>query len=314
MGMQTFKATAKDVETRLDVFLAGEMKGVSRTKIQKAIKSGEILLNGKKVTPHIALDDGDEVAVPEGIVSPDESGKILQPRADVELVIVHEDAELAVIDKPSGMLVHPTVRSEQDTLVNALISRYPEMAEIGESPERPGIMHRLDKEASGLLAVARTKKAYRSLKKQFQDHKIKKEYLVLVHGRPPDDEGSVTLSIGRAESGNKMAAHSEETEGDKTAVTHYRVEEVFGPGALLRVNTETGRTHQIRAHFKALGCSVAGDPLYKTRNMTFLPVTRLFLHCTTLGFTHPGTKKWVEFTSPLPAELENVLTQLRKSL
>jgi 23S rRNA pseudouridine1911/1915/1917 synthase len=309
--MTTYRAATEDKDTRLDVFLTRLLKDVSRSKIQKAIKSGDVLLNGKKVTPHTFLAAGDEITAVDGLGIA-KGPATLTPRPDISLSIIYEDDEVAVINKPTGLLVHPTVRAEQDTLVNALIARFPGIEGVGESPLRPGIVHRLDKDASGILAVAKTDKAYRSLKRQFKAHTIDKEYLVLVYGKPPKDEGTITLSIGRSRDGGRMAARAAELEGDRQAVTHYSIVEQFTPATLLAVRTETGRTHQIRAHFKALGCPVAGDPLYKMRNAPPVPTKRLFLHAAKLAFTRPGTKKRLEFTAPLPSDLEEVLEKLRK--
>jgi len=295
---------------RLDAFLAETLVGVTRSAVQKAIRAGEITLNGETATPHVALRPGDTVFAPEGIAAP--PGPIrLTPRPDIRLDIVHEDEDFIVLDKPSGLLVHPAVLAEQDTLVNALIARFPEIIGVGEGPERPGIMHRLDRDASGLLVVARNKNAYASLKKQFQRHDIRKEYAVLVHDRPPEDEGTISLAIGRSSGERRMAARPEPLEGDRAAVTHYWVDEFLDGAALLSVRTETGRTHQIRAHFKALGCPVAGDKLYGKKKGRMLPTDRLFLHAKKLGFKHPTTGEWMEFTSPLPDELEKTLAQLR---
>jgi len=297
--------------TRLDVLLAGKLKDVSRSQLQKYIKGGRILLNGEIVAPHVAVRDGDSIALEAAVSGPADRPTGLRARPDIRLNVVHEDDDVVVIDKPSGLLVHPSVRNEDDTLANALIARYPEMAGVGESWERPGIMHRLDKDASGLLVVARNKKAYASLKRQFQRHVIRKEYQVLVQGRPPRDSGTIDLAIGRAGGGTRMAARTQPLSGDKSAVTHYSIDRIFANAALLTVWTETGRTHQIRAHFKALGCPVAGDPLYKIRRISPLPVPRLFLHAKTLGFTHPATKKKLEFQAPLPADLRETLAKLK---
>jgi 23S rRNA pseudouridine1911/1915/1917 synthase len=301
---------AADAGKRLDVHLSAVLTHLSRAKVQKAIKAGNITLNGKLVTPHVALRAGDRIVIDISDSPARPLDHSPAPRPEIPLAIVHDDDAVVVIDKPSGLLVHPTVRGETETLAGALIARYPSMTDVGESPDRPGIVHRLDKDASGLLVAAKTQRAYESLKKQFQEHEIKKTYLVLVHGRPPSDEGVITLAIGRSAAGTTMAARHRPLEGDREAETRYRVEKVFKDAALLRVNTGTGRTHQIRAHFKAIGCPVAGDPLYKGRNAKPLPVSRLFLHATELGFNHPTRGEWMEFSSPLPDELAKALKKL----
>ncbi len=307
---ETIRIEETESGSRLDLLLASRLKGSSRSQIQKAIKDGRILLNGNTITPHIAVRPGDVITL-ETPAAEGKKASELTPRPDIELEIVHEDADVAVVNKPSGLLVHPSVRHENDTLANALIARYPEIAGVGESWERPGIMHRLDKDASGLLVVARNEKAYASLKRQFQRHTIKKVYQVLVHGRPPKDAGTIDLAIGRAGGGTHMAARPRPQAGDKSAVTHYSVDAVYAGAALLTVWTETGRTHQIRAHFKALGCPVAGDLLYKVKRVPFLPAPRLFLHAKTLGFTHPATRKKMEFQAPLPPDLRETLAKLK---
>jgi 23S rRNA pseudouridine1911/1915/1917 synthase len=303
--------TADDVGKRLDSFLS-ERLPISRSRIQKLIKSGSITVDGAAVTPHVALKEGQQVAVPGDAVVDD--APTLGPNASIRLDIVHEDADVAVIAKPTELLMHPSPRRETDTLANALVAAYPGITTVGEDPMRPGIMHRLDRDASGLVVIAKTAKAFTSLKEQFKAHTVLKEYLVLVHGAPPEDSGTISLSIGRATGGTKMAARADSLPGDRPAVTHYRVEEYYADATLLRVRTETGRTHQIRAHFKAIGCPVAGDPLYTIRGMASLPpVKRLFLHAETLGFDHPTTGERMTFTRPLPPELATALAGLRKA-
>lgn len=299
----------EDAGKRLDVYLAAQLPQASRSRLQKLIKTGDVTLNGKKTTPHEAVAAGAVVEFPEaaGVAPANE----LVPRADLALDIVHEDAAVLVINKPAGQLVHPAA-GETDTVANAVLGRYPAVAKVGESPDRPGIVHRLDKDASGLLVIAKTPKAYASLKQQFQDHTVLKEYAVLVGGTPPEDAGTINLAVGRASFGGKMAAHAEAREGDREATTHYTVEERYPNAALLAVRTETGRTHQIRVHLNALGCPVAGDVLYGLKNAARLAAPRLFLHCRRLGFDHPKTGQRVEFTAPLPQELKDYLEKMKK--
>lgn len=306
---KTLKVGDDGAGMRLDSWLAKRLPDVSRSRIQKWIKAGQVLRNGEAETPHAALESGDKIAVnAPDVPAADEP---LVPRHDIRLDVIYEDEHVVVVDKPAGLLVHPAVPGETDTLANALVARYPEIAKVGDSADRPGIVHRLDKEASGLLAVARTAAAFANLKTQFQAHVVKKEYAVLVDGVVPDDSGTIRLAIGRSSSGGKMAARPEPGEDDKEAVTHYRVEERFPKATLLTVRTETGRTHQIRAHFHALGCPVVGDPLYGAKRPGRLPAPRLFLHAKTLAFTHPTTDEQLSFNAPLPEALEEVLKKLR---
>ena len=307
----TFRVDKEGAGARLDAWLTPQLPGVSRSRVQKWIKAGSVLLDGEKVTPHVALEEGNEITVD----APDEPGADapLAPRHDIPLDVVFEDDHIVVVNKPAGLIVHPAVPGESETLVNALIAKYPEIAKVGDSQDRPGIVHRLDREASGLLVVARTPAAFAGLKSQFQSHVVKKEYVVLVDGAPPEDSGTIRLSIGRSSSGGKMAAHAVPGEDDKDAITHYRLDEKFKDAALLTVRTETGRTHQIRAHFHALGCPVVGDTIYGIKRPKRLPSPRLFLHARTLAFTHPTKDTPLEFHAPLPQALEDILKKLRGS-
>ncbi|MFA6603924.1 MAG: RluA family pseudouridine synthase [Patescibacteria group bacterium] len=301
--------------SRFDVLLAKLFTERSRSQLQKLIKQGVIRLNGKKVTPHFAVETGDVIESSVDLESVIERPTSLKPRPDIAINVIHDEESFAVVEKPAGLLMHPTVRAETETLAAAVLARWPEIAAVGESFERPGIMQRLDKEASGLVVIAKTPAAYDSLKKQFQEHTIEKEYSVLAHGHTPKDSGTIDLAIGRAASGDKMAARSEPMEGDRPAVTHYRVEQYYTNSALLAVRTETGRTHQIRAHLKALGNPIVGDTLYHPKlGMGFKTASpRLFLHARLLAFTNPATGVRVEFHSPLPADLQEVLQPLKKS-
>lgn len=306
----TFTIDAEAAGARLDAWLAARLEGTSRSRIQKWIKSGEVLLNGAKATPHDALEAGDVIAI-DAQDAPAADAPLV-PRKDIAFEVIHEDKHVIVVNKPSGLIVHPAVPGESETLANAIIARYPEVAAVGDAQDRPGIVHRLDREASGLMVVARTKEAFLALKAQFQAHVVKKEYAVLIDGEAPADTGTIRLAIGRSSSGGKMAARPEPGEDDKDAITHYRVEERLPKTTYLTVRTETGRTHQIRAHFHALGIPVVGDPLYGTKRPGRLPAPRLFLHAKTLEFTHPVTDKQMTFHAPLPKELEDVLHGLRK--
>ncbi|MBU0625674.1 RluA family pseudouridine synthase [Patescibacteria group bacterium] len=303
------EVTAESAGQRLDVFVTEVLSGISRSAVQKAIKNGLVTVNDRPVRPHAALKEGDLVAIDQIEATPTHA-KRPEPRPDIKLDIIYEDDDLLVLNKPSGLLVHPTILNELETLAAALLAHLPEIAEVGDGPERPGIMQRLDKEASGLMVIAKTKKSYTNLKKQFQKHSVIKRYLILVHGRPPQDEGTIDLAIGRATNERRMAARHEPLSGDRAAITHYRVQQYLRDSTLISAQTETGRTHQIRAHFRALGCPVAGDKLYGHKQDR-LSVGRLFLHAETLGFKHPTTGKNLEFNLPLPPELEKIVQILR---
>jgi 23S rRNA pseudouridine1911/1915/1917 synthase len=295
---------------RLDRFLA-EALNISRNQIQKAIADSQVKVNGQvaKVSHRIQLDD--EIEILSEISPPGEIPPLV-PRPDIELDIVYQDEDLAVISKPSGMLMHPALAKDDNTLAHALITKFPGIIAVGESPLRPGIMQRLDRDASGLVVVALNEKSYQNLKQQFQKHEILKEYDALVQGKITKDEGTIDLPIGRAADGGKMSAHTHPQEGDRSAVTHFHVDERPGKTTRLTVRTETGRTHQIRVHFKAIGHPLVGDYLYgKKGSPNQVQADRLFLHAKKLGFHHPADGRWVEFTAPLPQELEEILDRLR---
>jgi 23S rRNA pseudouridine1911/1915/1917 synthase len=306
--MKTLKIEAADAGKRLDVFLASQFSEVSRSKLQKQIKAGAITVNDRSVTPHVALNEEDEIQVPEEALAT-QTLKLI-PRPDLSVEVVFEDDEILVVNKPSGMLVHPAT-TEEDTLVNFLLAHCPDIAAVGDKPEeRPGIVHRLDKDASGLLIVAKTPSAFESLKNQFKDHLILKEYTVLVGGHVSQDEGTIDLYIGRSSYGGKMAARPQPRDGDRNAVTLYRREQSFEKADLLTVRTETGRTHQIRVHLNAVGAPVAGDKLYGLKSRDRIDIDRLFLHCRRLEFKHPKTEKTLNFEADLPAELQAELDKL----
>ena len=302
-----FTIAPEDAGARLDVFLTKHLEGFSRTHSRAAVEGGKVLVNGKVLAAHYSLRAGDEIAV--DAVAP-ETKITMTPRPDVKLHILYEDADIIVIDKPSGMLTHPAVPTDDTSLAHALIAHAPAIATVGDSPERPGIVHRLDKDASGLIVAAKTPAAFESLKEQFKVHDVEKTYSVLCDGMTPEDAATITLAIGRKKGDGKMAARHEPKEGDREAITHYHVEVRYPKATLLTVRIETGRTHQIRTHLHAIGCSVVGDPLYGTARVGRLPASRLFLHAKSLAFTHPRTGERMTFTSPLPKELQDILEHL----
>jgi 23S rRNA pseudouridine1911/1915/1917 synthase len=297
---ETLTIDAASDGKRLDVALAAAL-GVSRGEAQRIIAGG-VALGGKAATAHAIVHAGDVIEY----ARPGEAAA-----ADVAaLPVIFADGDIIVIDKPTGMLMHPTARGERGTVADILSGVFPEISGVGDDARRPGIVHRLDREASGAVVVARNGGAFAALKRQFQDRAVEKEYLVLVDGTLPRDEGDIRLAIGRSARSGRMAARHDEQEGDRPAVTHYRVERRFPKATLAAVKTETGRTHQIRAHFAAIGHPVAGDPLYRAGKRKRVASPRLFLHAGRLAFVHPGTGKKVEFASPLPEDLATFLTML----
>jgi len=303
------KIKPKESNQRLDKFLTTKLP-ISRSQIQKLIKAGQILVNGKKSNVHNFLNTGDVIKVNAAKkIKELTTEKKLEPNKKVKLKIVYEDDDILVIDKPAGLMVHPTEKMENNTLVSGLLERHPEIKKIGDDKLRPGIVHRLDKAVSGLILVCKTQKAFDYYKKQFQDRKIKKIYTALVHGRMEKTEGEINLPIERAKGKGKMAVKPI-SQGGKEAITKYTVIKQFENFSLLKVNILTGRTHQIRVHLNAIQHPVVGDKLYKQKKVKEkLELDRPFLHSTTLEFKNMNSQ-YQEFTSKLPAKLLKVLKTL----
>lgn len=279
---------------RLDVFLTEKTKA-SRAKIKKQIEAGGFLVNGESVSVHHFLKEGD--VVEEGVVKMQDGKvaptKISRPLKLAPLEIVRETKDWIVLNKPTGVIMHPDQDETDDeagTLIDAVLLHAPEVARVGEDPSRPGIMSRLDKEVSGLVVIAKTQAAYESLKQQFAEHSITKEYLAFVHGDVQTDEGDIKFRIARSTTKARMAARAENDPGGKAAWTHYRVARRFTGATLLRLQILTGRTHQIRAHLHAFRHPVIGDPLYtlkQTKRKIVAP--RLMLQSVKLEFNDPAT-------------------------
>lgn len=294
---------AADEGDRLDRYVAGKVPDLSRTYARHLIENARVLLNNRQARPSSPVRAGDIVTV--HLPEPQPVGLIAET---IPLQIVYEDDDVVVIDKPAGMVVHPAPGHDHGTLVNALIARYPEMAISGDL--RPGIVHRLDRDTSGLLVAARNDRALRALQAQQQARRMLKIYLVVVEGRMNDAEGVIDAPVARHPTDRvRMAVIA----GGRPARTHWRVLEALGEYTLIEARLETGRTHQIRVHFASRNRPVLADPLYgpKRPRATF-GLTRQFLHAHRLGFALPSSGAWVEFTSPLPADLEAVLARLRQ--
>lgn len=222
--------------------------------------------------------------------------------------IIYEDENILVVDKPAGLEVASEKNKEEPTLVDWLVEKYPAIAKVGPDPSRPGIVHRLDKNASGLLVVAKTEAAFENLIGQFKTRQVKKEYTVLAHGEVTQDEGTIEFPIARANSG-RFAAMPLGTDAGRLAITEYEVIKRFKNFTLLKARIKTGRTHQIRVHFFALGYPVVGDKLYRSRKIKEPLLPRLFLHASKIGFNNLNGE-WKEFESDLSEELENFLKNL----
>ncbi len=303
------KTTTEQTNQRLDKFLTDKLP-ISRSQIQKLIKAGDILVNDKKVAPHYFLQADDKIKFLKKEINELTKEKKLTPDKKIKFKIVFENENILVIDKPAGLMVHPTEKMEQDTLVNGLLAYYPKIKNVGDDPLRPGIVHRLDKAVSGLILVCKTQKAFDYYKKQFQERKIKKFYTALVHGTMEKSEGEINLPIERAKGKGKMAVKPI-SQGGKEAITRYNVIKQFKNFALLNVEILTGRTHQIRAHLNAVQHPIVGDKLYKQKNVKeTLELDRPFLHSTVLGFTNMDGE-YQEFKSKLPIKLEKIIKNLK---
>ncbi len=285
---------------RLDKFVPVHFPDFSRTHIQEAIKKGEVRVNDKKVTPHHFLKEGDAVSMEIA----DPTVFTITPNAEVYFNVLEETPDYLIINKPAGLVVHqggghPT----PDTLVNGLVGRYPEIVSIGPDPIRPGMVHRLDRDVSGVMVIARTQPMYDHLVAQFGNHTIQKEYTALVRGVPKAGSGVITAPIGRT---NKTGTSIVDEEG-KDAVTEYEVLKSWNSAALLKIVTKTGRMHQIRLHLAHIGHPILGDTIYgKTisKELHIKRETRLMLHATKLGF-HDLQGQWREYHAILPVEFES---------
>jgi 23S rRNA pseudouridine1911/1915/1917 synthase len=286
------RPSAEDEGARLDAFLAGPLG--SRARAQRLIEAGAVRVDGAAVPKRHRVATGETVTVEE----PAEPGAPVRPVAVADFAVPYQDEHLLVVDKPAGIVVHPARGHLAGTLAQALAG-----VAAGGPEDRAGIVHRLDRDTSGLLVVARSAEAHRRLKAALQDREITREYLALVEGRPPARRGTIDAPIGRDR--RVRTRMSTDTDDPRDAVTHFEIERALPSTTLLRVRLETGRTHQIRAHLLAIGHPVAGDPEYGTAGL--LGLERQFLHAARLAFRHPFTGEPVDVSSGLPEDLRVAL-------
>lgn len=290
----------EQADLRLDRYLALVVPDISRSYVQHLISDAHVRVNGKLVKPSYAVQPADEVSVTLPLPQPTDI-----VAENIPLTIIYEDADLLVVDKPAGMVVHPAPGHATGTLVNALLYHYPAM-QIG-ADLRPGIVHRIDRDTSGLLVVAKNDRAKTQLQTQQQAREMLKIYLALIEGHFKEPQGVIDAPIDRHPTDRLRMAIMQ---SGRSARTHYRTCEILGPYSLIEAKLETGRTHQIRVHFTHKHHPVVGDPLYGPRRQTQqLGLKRQFLHAHRLGFTRLDGQ-WIECTSPLPADLQAVLDQL----
>ncbi len=318
----------EESDIRVDVLLANKESDLSRSFIQRAISEGHITVNGLIVKPNYKVRAGDliEVRLPE--LKEDE----IPEAENIPLDIVFEDDEIIVVNKPAGMVVHPAAGIDSGTLVNAILSRLYSDEDISDSevndltsisPQRPGIVHRIDKGTSGLLVVAKTKNAYYNLSAQFNEHSINRKYIAVVCGTPKQETGTIIAPIGRSRHNRKKMAVTHIN--SREAITHFTVLEYYEKFSLVEIKLETGRTHQIRVHFSYIGHPIVGDPDYggqkralKTQMSPIVETAisklkRQALHAQTLGFIHPSTGEYMEFSSSIPEDIQYLIDALRSA-
>ena len=297
-SLKRFEVTQENHGQRIDKFLSDRFPEVSRTTVKVLIDQDDILVNLQSVKPSYKVKQGDLIDVYELEL---DSREIIPMNLPIE--VVYEDDDVLVVNKPSGMVVHPAPGHYQDTLVNALMYHIQSLSD-GSHPTRPGIVHRIDKDTSGLLMVAKNNFAHDQLAKELQAKKTERTYYALVEGVIKNKSGRIQAPIKRDPQNRKQMAVLAD---GKHAITHFEVLEQFEKTTLIKCRLETGRTHQIRVHMKYIGHPVVNDPIYGHSFDDF----GQFLHAKTLGFTHPKTKKWLIFDSELPKEFENYLASLR---
>ncbi|RLC96272.1 MAG: RNA pseudouridine synthase [Chloroflexi bacterium] len=303
MEGQEIVFTADEGGERLDYALAAHAPDLSRSYAQRLIKDGAVTVNGQLSKPSYRVQAGDEIFARV----PAEMPAQVLPE-DIPLDIIYEDDVLLVVDKPAGMVVHPGIGHTSGTLVNAVLAHCPQVAEVG-GLERAGIVHRLDKDTSGLILIAKDEKTRAALQRQFKRRQVAKTYLALVEDQVQPREGIIEAPVGRNKRQRKKMAV---VRRGRKAITMYRAIKYFSRHTLLEVRPHTGRTHQVRVHLAWLGYPVVGDTVYGRRRQRLLQ-GRHFLHAARLRFTHPATGEQVEFQSPLPPKLEAVLKRLRRA-
>ena len=300
MNILNYIIENENQEVRVDKFLSDTIEDMSRSSVASIIEDGGLLVNDKLQNKKYKLKIGDKVqfTVPDPVEYTVEA-------EEIPLDIVYEDEDVAVVYKPQGMVVHPSVGHTSGTLVNALMYHIKDLSSIN-GVIRPGIVHRIDKDTSGLLMIAKNDTAHNALAAELKDKKSLRKYVAIVHGNIPNDRGVIEAPIGRSEKDRKKQAV---TAKGKPAVTHFKVLERFGNHTLVELTLETGRTHQIRVHMAYIGHPVTGDPLYGPRKT--LKGNGQFLHAQTLGFTHPKTGETMTFTAEVPVIFKETLEKLR---
>jgi len=311
-------ADAGQTLLRIDKFLMDRLPNVTRTKIQNGIHDGFVKVNDKPIKPNYKVHPGDVITVsfPEPPRDTD-----VKPE-NIPLNIVFEDEHLLVVNKAAGMVVHPAFQNWTGTLVNALTYHFQNLPQMAGNDGRPGLVHRIDKDTSGLLVIAKTETAMTSLAKQFFDHSIERTYQALVWGIPEPPEGTINVNVGRSLKDRRVTTAFPDGDFGRTAITHFKLLQDLRYVSLIECRLETGRTHQIRAHMKYLGHPIFNDEMYGGNKVVkgtvfskykqfvdncFKIIPRQALHAKTLGFIHPATKKFIQFDSELPDDFREVM-------
>jgi len=313
-----FTADPKQALLRVDKFLMDRLANATRNKVQEAIKSGFVLVNGKQVKPNHKVHPYDEIKI--ALPEPPRDTEVIPE--NIPLNIVYEDDDLLVVNKEAGMVVHPAYQNWSGTLVNALTYHFQNLPTMPNNDGRPGLVHRIDKDTSGLLVIAKSEIAMSGLAKQFFDHSIERTYYALVWGVPVDEKGTIDVNLGRSLKDRRITAAFPEGDFGRNAITHYETITDLRYVSLIKCNLETGRTHQIRAHMKHLGhpifsdATYGGDRIIKGTPFTkykqfvencFKILPRQALHAKSLGFIHPVSKKIMQFDSELPSDFQDVI-------
>jgi 23S rRNA pseudouridine1911/1915/1917 synthase len=303
---------------RIDKFLSDRIRNVTRSKIQDAIKAGLVKVNEIVVKSNYKIRPDDEITV-----------YLPEPPRDTEVVaenipldIVHEDEHLLIVNKKAGMVVHPAYQNWSGTLVNALTYHFQSLPEMKDNEGRPGLVHRIDKDTSGILVIAKTEDSMNFLARQFFEHTINRTYYALIWGEPDPSKGTIDVNIGRSPKDRRLTVAFPDGSAGRTAITHYETLQPMRYVSLIKCNLETGRTHQIRAHMKYIGhplfndAMYGGDKILKGTSFSkykafihncFKELPRQALHAKSLGFIHPGTKKYVEYNSEIPEDMNSVI-------
>ena len=291
---------------RLDRWLSNQLSDLSRSRIQKLIEQGNVEINGETCTDKNAkVKPGDRIH----LTIPEAQPTNIQPE-DIPLDILYEDDRILILNKPAGLVVHPAAGHTDGTLVNALLAHCP-LAEIG-GEQRPGIVHRLDKDTTGAIAIAKTDQAYQHLQAQLKAKTARREYLGVVYGVPKTESGSVNQPIGRHPVDRKKMAVVPEEKGGRPAITHWQIKERLGNYTLIHFQLETGRTHQIRVHSAYMGHPIVGDPLYSSGRDIGVNLPGQALHAWKLTLQHPISGEWISVTAPLPKAFNTLLEVLRR--